>query len=226
MNIGLCKIYNTVCCIGLLSILTIGTPVHTYADEYWDQKTSLFEVLPVSGSDIVFLGNSITDGGEFNELFGVNNIRNRGIRSDIITGVEKRLTQVTAGRPAKIFLLIGINDVSHGHSADKLAELYERLVKKIKEQSPATKLYLQSVMPVNNDYKRYKGLIGKEKTIMSFNKKIEEIANRHGATFIDLWPALADNNGKLKRSYTNDGLHLTGAGYRAWTNLLQAYVKE
>lgn len=58
------------------------------------------------------------------------NIKNRGIRSDVITGVEKRLGQITYGHPAKIFLLIGINDVSHGLSAEKLAERYERLVKK------------------------------------------------------------------------------------------------
>lgn len=197
-----------------------------YADEYWDQKTSLFEVLSVNKSDIVFLGNSITDGGEFNELFNTTNIKNRGIRSDLITGVEKRLSQVTSGKPAKIFLLIGINDISHGHSVDRLAENYERLVKKIREQSPDTRLYIQSIMPVNNDFRRYKGLIGKEKTIKALNERLKQIAHRNDAVYVDLWPALAGNDDKLKRQYTNDGLHLTGAGYRAWSHAVENLVKE
>ncbi len=198
----------------------------TMADEYWDRKSSLFEILPIRGEDIVMLGNSITDGGEFSELFGIHNIKNRGISSDMITGVEKRLGQVTAGHPAKIFLLIGINDVSHGHSVATLAERYARLVKKIREQSPDTRLYIQSVMPIDNDYRRYKGLFGKEKTIRDFNIRIKEIADGNGAEYIDLWPTLAGADGKLKKEYTNDGLHLNGAGYRAWTRAIEKYIRE
>ena len=40
---------------------------------------SLFEVLPVYSSDIVFLGNSITDGCEWAELFNNRHVKNRGI---------------------------------------------------------------------------------------------------------------------------------------------------
>lgn len=196
------------------------------ADEYWTQRTSLFEILPIRDNDIVFLGNSITDGGEFAELFDMPNIKNRGIRSDVITGVEKRLGQVTGGRPAKIFLLIGINDVSHGHSSAELARRYARLVKKIREESPDTRLYLQSVMPVNNSFRRYKNLIGKEKTIKEFNRKIKEIADTSGATYIDLWPTMADKDGNLRRELTNDGLHLNGRGYRVWVGAIEPMVKE
>jgi len=196
------------------------------ADEYWDQRTSLFELLPIQGNDIVFLGNSITDGGEFNELFKMNNIKNRGISSDIITGVEKRLGQVTSGRPAKIFLLIGINDISHGLPVDELARRYERLVKKIKEQSPSTHLYVQSIMPINNSFKRYKALIDKEQSIKALNDRIQEIAARHDATYVDLWPILANKEDKLDPEFTNDGLHLNGRGYRVWTHGIENFVKE
>ncbi len=215
----------------ILNLTLAAILVSTYslplrADEYWDQKTSLFEILPIKKSDIVFLGNSITDGGEFNELFNMANIKNRGIRSDQITGVEKRITQVTSGYPAKIFLLIGINDVAQGLSIDRIAERYERLVKKIREQSPDTKLYVQSVMPINNDFNRYKTLSGKEAVVRGLNDRIKKIAASEGAEYIDLWPTLADANGKLKRAFTNDGLHLNGVGYRAWTRAIENKVKE
>lgn len=196
------------------------------ADEYWDQKTSLFDVLPVYSDDIVFLGNSITDGGEFAELFDMPNIKNRGIRSDVITGVEKRLTQVTSGRPAKIFLLIGINDVSHGLTVDQLAARYERLVRKIREQTPDTKLYIQSVMPINNDFNRYKNLKGREKVIPSLNNRLQTIAAQNGAEYVDLTKALESAPDKLNPKYTNDGLHLNGPGYRAWARAILHLVKQ
>lgn len=197
------------------------------ADSYYDRKVSLFELLPVNSDDIVFLGNSITDGGEFQELLGMPNIKNRGISSDVISGVEKRIAQVMLGKPKKLFLLIGINDVSHNLSVSQLAARYERLVKNIRMLSPSTQVYLQSVMPVNNDFKRYKSLIGKEKVISGFNKEIERIAKDSGCVYIDLTPALADPaSGKLKKAYTNDGLHLTGAGYKAWMNVIKPFVEE
>lgn len=217
------KLIATGMLMGLFSLVP-ALPAH--ADAYWDQKTSLFEILPIGNNDIVFLGNSITDGGEFNELFGMNNIKNRGIRSDVIPGVERRLSQVTAGKPKKIFLLIGINDVSHGLTVNTLANRYESLVKKIRSESPGTKLYVQSVMPINNNITKYKSLIGKEKTIKQFNERIKQIAAQQGATYVDLWPALADKQGNLKRAYTNDGLHLTGAGYKAWSDAIRNLVKE
>lgn len=196
------------------------------AAPYWEQRVSLFDTLPVYQEDIVFLGNSITDGGEFAELFGMKNIKNRGINSDVIEGVRKRLHQVTDGHPAKIFLLIGINDVSHGHSVAELARRYDTLVADIREQSPETRLYVQSVMPIDNSFGRYRNLTGRENTIRKFNDEIKEIARRRGAVYIDLWPALGDSNGKLKKGFTNDGLHLTGAGYRAWADLITPYVTE
>lgn len=217
-------LYNSIRLALLIFTLFISTSAH--ADKYWEQRVSLFDHLPVTENDIIFLGNSITDGGNFEELFKREDVKNRGIRSDIIPGVQKRLEQVVKGHPKKIFLLIGINDVSHGHSVDKLAERYETLVNEIRHRSPETQLYLQSIMPINNDYGVYRNLKGKENTIVEFNKRIREIAEKNDLKYIDLWPFLADKNGKLNKKYTNDGLHLTGPGYRAWTNGIRSYLDE
>ena len=198
-----------------------------YADSYYDRRVSLFELLPISENDIVFLGNSITDGGEFSELLGMNNIKNRGITSDVISGVEQRLDQVLRGKPKKIFLLIGINDISHKLSAEQIASEYERLVDKIISGSPETTLYLQSIMPINNDFKRYKNLFGTEDVIVKTNLLIEKIAVEKGVVFIDLTKFLSDDKtGKLKKEFTNDGLHLTGDGYKAWIEAIRCYIEE
>ena len=194
--------------------------------EYWRQRVSLFDILPIERNDIVFLGNSITDGGEFAELFGMPNVKNRGIQSDVISGVAKRLRQVTAGKPKKIFLLIGINDISHNLTPERIASDYRDLVRRIRRETPATKLYIQSIFPINNDFGRYRNLKGKEQTLKELNSRLSRIASEEGAEFVDLTPALADpKTGKLTREYTNDGLHLTGKGYRVWTDAIRDLVK-
>lgn len=203
-----------------------AAPAEARRSAYWEQRVTLFDKLPVERGDIVFLGNSITDGGEWSELFQMENIKNRGISADVIDGVRERLHQVTDGHPAKIFLLIGINDVSHNLTASQIADEYGKLVREIRRLSPETRLYIQSVLPINNDFGRYKSLRGCEKTVTDLNLRLRAIAADNGAKYVDLWPALADADGKLDRRFTNDGLHLTGEGYKAWAALLLPYVRE
>ena len=210
----------------LVSFVLIFSNLGAVADKYWEQKVSLFNLLPIGRGDIVFLGNSITDGGNFEELFNRKDVKNRGIRSDAIPGVMKRLDQITKGAPKKIFLLIGINDVSYGLTVDALAARYENLVDEIMKKTPDTQLYIQSVMPINNSFGVYKSLKDKEKTVKEFNERIKEIADSRGLKYVDLWTVLADANGNLKKDYTNDGLHLTGAGYRAWTGYIEKFLDE
>lgn len=202
----------------------LASTVKVNADEYWEQRVSLFDTLPITGNDIVFLGNSITDGGEFAEYFKNPDVKNRGIRSDVIDGVRKRLDQVTDGHPAKIFLLIGINDVSHRLGAARIADKYRTLVREIRSKSPETKLYIQSIMPINNTFKRYKNLIGTEGTIKELNARLRQIALEEGAEYVELTDALSDSKGRLRREFTNDGLHLTGKGYAAWAEVIAPLV--
>lgn len=218
------KIIRTVAiCLG--TALLSGTTASARS-EYWQQRVSLFELLPVSEDDIVFLGNSITDGGEFAELLNNPAIKNRGINGDVIAGVRERLPQVTDGSPRKIFLLIGINDISHNLPADELASQYETLVDEIVRKAPASSLYIQSVMPINNDFGRYRNLKDKENVIVELNKRLQEIAVAHNSVFIDLTETLAGPDGKLRKDFTNDGLHLTGPGYKAWTEIIRQYIEQ
>ena len=119
---------------------------------FYEQRATLFEELPVTSRDIIFLGNSITNGCEWGELFQNTYVKNRGISGDICMGVYDRLDPIIKGKPAKIFLLIGINDVARGTSADTIVARIEMIVKKIKAESPKTELYLQSVRYVWRTY--------------------------------------------------------------------------
>ena len=66
----------------LTALLLLAAAAVFAQSEYNFQRRSLFEKLPVTSKDIVFLGNSITDGGEWNELLANPRVKNRGISGD------------------------------------------------------------------------------------------------------------------------------------------------
>lgn len=193
---------------------------------YYYQKATLYEALPVSQTDIVFLGNSITDGGEWAELFADPHIKNRGISGDIADGVYDRLEPVLKGKPAKIFMMIGINDVSRDIPADTVVARIVLIVEKIRRESPRTKLYLQSLLPVNDCYGMFKGHTSRGKVIEDINKQLKEYADMKQLTYIDLYSHFCNEEGKMDVAYSNDGLHLLGKGYLLWKEILLPYIDE
>ena len=71
-----------------------------------------FKKSPLSKGDIIFLGNSITAGGnDWSVRLNYPNIKNRGIGGDVTEGVLHRLNEITYYEPRAVFLLIGINDL-------------------------------------------------------------------------------------------------------------------
>lgn len=194
--------------------------------ELWGQRASLFDMLGTDSASIVFFGNSLTHGCEWHELFGNPHILNRGINGDVVDGLRERLPAITAGHPAKIFLLCGVNDVSHNLSADSIATALGELMAEIRAQSPGTRLYVQSLLPINNSFGRYKAIFGKEQTVRDINALLPAIVEANGATWIDIHSLFADEDGNLRADLTNDGLHLLAPGYIIWRDALRPYLEE
>ncbi|WP_279129638.1 SGNH/GDSL hydrolase family protein [Muribaculum intestinale] len=214
----------------LMAILALASSIHAQERKYstfYYQRATLFEELPVTSSDIIFLGNSITNGGEWAELFDNPHVKNRGISGDVCMGVYDRLDAVVNGAPAKIFLLIGINDVDRGASADTIVERIGMIVDKIRKDSPSTKIYLQSVLPVSDHYKMFNGHTSRWQVVPEINKGLVRLAADRGVKYIDLYSHFIDNTtGKMNIEYTNDGLHLLGKGYKKWVGIVKPYVDE
>ena len=191
----------------------------------YHQRASLFEELPIKNTDIVFLGNSITHFGEWHELFDNPNIKNRGISGDIAQGVYDRLDPILNGKPSKIFLLIGINDVSHDVAADSIVRAISKIVLKIGTHSPQTKLYIQSVLPVNPDFGLFLKATTRGDEVLKINSGLKELCSKHGLAYIDAYSALKEEaSEKLRPEFTNDGLHLLGKGYLKWAEVLRGYL--
>jgi len=191
---------------------------------YYYQKKSLFESLPDTKREIIFLGNSITDGGEWAELFKNEKIKNRGISGDITDGVLYRLDEVVSSKPDKIFIMIGINDLARGKTPDYVLVNYSKILAKIKETTPGTEVYIQSVLPVNDEFGMFVNHTNKSKEIIEVNKGLKKMAVNFEYTFIDLTNTFSDSKGKLKKEFSNDGLHLMGEAYLPCKSVIKKYT--
>lgn len=210
--------------VATLSCMAQKKPVNT--DVYYARRATLFDLLPVYSSDIIMLGNSLTDGAEWNELFDNCHVKNRGIVGDIIPGFFERLEPILKGQPRKIFIMGGVNDISHGVSADSIVSAMTQVVTTIQARCPKTEIYVQSMLPFNNDVRLWKLLKGREQVVVDGNKGLESMCQRLGVTFINLYPLFVGENGKMKPEYTNDGLHLMGGAYLIWRDALLPYIRK
>lgn len=133
----------------------------------------------ITSKDIVMLGNSLTEGGgDWSARLGKKNVRNRGIIGDEVMGIYDRLHQILPGHPAKLFLLIGVNDISHDLAPDSIVDMIRMTVERIRKESPDTKLYLQSLLPFNESFGRYKKLTGKTDMVPEINSRLERLPKR------------------------------------------------
>ena len=191
---------------------------------FYMQRASLFSKLPIIPKDIVFIGNSITNGAEWAELFPQKHVKNRGISGDTSEGVYDRLDPVVKGKPAKIFILIGINDISRGIKVENIVMNMRQIVEKIQTESPKTKIYIQSILPVNPDFEMFKTHM-KPQLIQEINLHYQNIAQEYKVKYIDIYSHfLEKGTNKMNKIYTNDGLHLLGEGYLLWREIIKPYL--
>ena len=192
---------------------------------YWWHSKDMYDHLPDTRNEIVFLGNSITDGAEWYELLGNRRIRNRGISADVTEGILLRLDAITKLKPAKIFIMIGVNDIARNMTTVEITANYRTILERIRTESPKTKVYIESVLPVNPATGMALNHTNKTGQIMELNGKLKELATEFGGTYIDLFSVMADPDNHLPRKYSIDGLHLSYEGYRVWTDAIRPYVR-
>jgi len=218
--------------LSVLALLLLLLAGNLFAQEkkystFYYQRVSIFEKLPIDSADIVFLGNSITNFGEWGELFKNIHVKNRGISGDKTDGIYARLDAILTGKPRKIFLMIGVNDLEHGASTDSTVNGIIRIAERIAKESPNTILYIQSLLPVNDQFGKFPKHTNKGVAIIEINDRLKLFCKSHNLPYLDLYRSFKNKDDeKLNPKYTNDGLHLMGEGYMLWVQLINRAVNE
>ena len=193
---------------------------------YWWHSKDMFDKLPDTKNEIFFLGNSITDGAEWFEIFNDKRCKNRGISGDVTEGILMRLDGITKCKPAKIFLMIGVNDLSRGLSDSAILSNYERILERIRQESGNTMVYIESILPVNPCYNQFPNHTNKTERIKGINSALLNLALKYGYGYIDLFDLMCDNNDLLLKNLSVDGLHLNYEGYRIWAEAIKPLLKK
>ncbi len=168
------------------------------------------------------LGNSITEGGNWQVLLKDTTVINRGISGDVTFGVLNRIADIIEREPGKLFILIGTNDLSKNTPDHIIVENIFKIVGKIRSGSPTTAIYIQSILPTNESFKNlHKNYFGKQEHILAINKELKENKKKLPYTYVDLYHYFLDGDGRMDARYSPDGLHLNPAGYDHWIEFLK-----
>lgn len=178
-------------------------------------------LLPVNSKSILFIGDSITEDCLWTELFGNLNVKNRGVDGDTLSGILARIDKLAEAKPAKIFLMAGVVDLMNGRDIPSITKDYEKILVRIRKISPNTKIYVQSVLPVNNSLDKRIGVGNRD--IEALNKGIKGLAQSLNMTYVDLYSSFL-KDGQLNPDYSYDGLYVSGRGYLAWKKLIEKYL--
>ena len=183
-------------------------------------------------NDVSFVGDSLTQGmqlyeeGMQNAMFcaykGVGpNVIVNGTTCKRADGVaEVPLEALTAQQPRAIYVLLGTNVLGRDTDYSSFLTYYRLMLDMISQALPNTKIYVQSITPVRPEVSKKSPGLYKER-LCEINDALSAIALEKGCTFLNLWEALADENGDLIEEYAQpDGYHLLPAGYDAWVDYL------
>lgn len=178
-------------------------------------RRRLFETVGTAEGRVVFLGDSITEGGMWPDLFPDLLTSNRGIGGEATYDLLERVDSAI-NEPVAVSLMIGTNDI-HGpremRATDQVVARTNEIVRRIRAAAPDALVLVNSVLPRTSHF------AGR---IRAINEGYREVAAQHGAQYVDLWPAFVDTTGEaIRRELSRDNLHLTPAGYLAWAEVLR-----
>ncbi len=210
-------IISSLLVITLIYLMLARMAAERLARMHHEQKCDFFAHHPVQKGDIVFLGDSITDGARWDELFPGLPVKNRGINADTTRGVLARLDSILPGQPAAIFLLIGTNDLPWFmfRSDHDILETYAAILERCRRESPSTQVFVQSILPRARGY---------AKRIQRLNVELEKLARRFGYPFVNLFPHFANREGQIRPELSNDRLHLMAIGYDLWVEQIKPLI--
>ena len=173
-------------------------------------------------SSIAFVGDSITNHGDWAAWFPDRQTHNLGVSGNTTDDLIARLDEVIELHPDAVALLIGTNDLGQRKSVEHLVRNVEFLLVTLRKGLPGSRMLVQSVMPRGAEF---------ADRVHDANRHLRQFAPSVNAQYLDLWPALvgaaSEGHGdEIDPRFSDDKLHLTAAGYEAWLGELRPALER
>lgn len=122
-------------------------------------RATYFSALPIGTDDILIFGDELVKNGEWQELLGNPNVKNRGTgwgnggdiatTSKIVDATFANVSGVKKEAPKAIFLYTGTADANGTTNIATVKTSYKNLVNKIAQKSPSSTIYLMGLCPIH-----------------------------------------------------------------------------
>jgi lysophospholipase L1-like esterase len=188
-------------------------------DTYYQGKEAAF-IQPQS-DEIVFLGDSLTDFGNWPENLHLGSVINRGIPGDTTGGILTRLKPILKSHPKQVFLMIGINDFIRGTRKEDVQNNYRQILTLFKTKSPKTEVFIESILPISESCPYAAKVTNAD--ITTFNFFLQQLSQEFGYQYLNLY-SLFLKDGDLNPQLQFDGLHLNRLGYTVWKREVEKYI--
>jgi len=200
-------------------------PMYQLFQMHYVNRVNAFKSENNNLSNVVLLGDSITEGFDTSKWFPFRRVINRGIGSDVIgvgqrpgdkRGVLKRMdASVFDCATSHVFLMIGINDLGDNRPIDMMVQGYDQILSQIKTRTPAVTVHVESLLPTRGGFAKHNANVRK------INEELQKLAAKHEYRYLDLHAQFIDEKGELRKELTGDGLHINDAGYAIWKEQIE-----
>ena len=221
------KSFKKILQIALVSVLVIITLLAVIGSVI---NKSKLENIKEQDENIVFFGDSITEGYNVKEFYDEFRVVNSGISGntteDLINRIDRDLYNYN---PSTVIIQIGTNDIRASIKDEDIIKNLKTIIKGIRKNRKNASILIESIYPINRemDEEYWKDVNPdyNNKHITKLNKEIKELCNKEHIKYIDIYSKLLDDNKNLKEVYSKEGLHLTDLGYYKVTKIIKEYLK-
>ena len=221
------KSFKKILQIALVSVLVIITLLAVIGSVI---NKSKLENIKEQDENIVFFGDSITEGYNVKEFYDEFRVVNSGISGNITEDLINRIDRDLYNyNPSTVIIQIGTNDIRASIKDEDIIKNLKTIIKGIRKNRKNASILIESIYPINRemDEEYWKDVNPdyNNKHIIKINNEIKELCKKEHIRYIDIYSKLLDDNKNLKEVYSKDGLHLTDLGYYKVTKLIKEYLK-
>ena len=182
----------------------------------------------VHDENIVFYGDSITEGYNVKEFFEEYNVVNSGISGNKNIDLVNRIEKLYEYNPSMVIIQIGTNDLRSNIKDEEIIKNIETIIKGIKKNRKQSIIMIESIYPINRDmdseYWKNLEVEYNNEHIIKVNKKIKKLCDKYQIRYIDIYNYILNDKGSLKENYSIEGLHLNDLGYYKVTKIIKKYL--
>jgi len=168
---------------------------------------------------VVMIGDSITEGFDTKKYFPIDLVVNRGVSGDSTVECLDRISSAWfIPLPNIVFICIGTNDFARDRTDQFVLANTKAIIEKVRQFAVESKIFLTSIFPTRENGPR------PNERITEYNRQLKQLSNNLGILYFDIHSHFVDEEGMLKKEFTEDGLHLTEEGYKKWSDVLSALL--